>query len=73
MKILKNKTYQELVDANANLGEVNSKLTDSNVVLTNKSMLLELRVIALEAEKAYLNLTRDAKGVLHSIIKKEKK
>ena len=59
MKLLKNKTYQDLLNANS---ELSSRLSDLGI-LTSR----------LERDRLYVNFTRDKLGRLHPIKSKLKK
>ena len=65
MKLLRNKTYQDLLNANSVLS---SKLAKSDLDV----ILLKKEIGRLNSERDYVNMTRDKKGVLHSINPSEK-
>jgi len=106
MKILKNSTYQDLLNANSVLYSANANLKSNLDIVSDKAVRLERKLIKvekdseiltegiirieqeksgiremyanellkrehvisdLEKERLYVNLTRDKKGVLHSI------
>ena len=88
MKLLRNKTYQNLLDENSVLSSKNTELKlglssieahaisieKRNSVLSGDVLRLserlrgsEDKVKELMDERTYVNLTRDKKGVLHSI------
>ena len=111
MKLLKNSTYQNLLNENSVLCSANANLKSNLDIMSDKAVRLERKLIKvekdskiltegivrieqekseirkmyanellkrehvisdLEKERLYVNLTRDKKGVLHSIVKKEK-
>jgi len=65
MKLLRKKTYQDLLNANSVLS---SKLAKSDLDV----ILLKKEIGRLNSERDYVNMTRDKKGVLHSINPSEK-
>ena len=65
MKLLKNSTYQDLLNANSVLS---SKMAESDLDV----ILLKKEIGRLNSERDYVNMTRDKKGVLHSINPSEK-
>lgn len=95
MKILKNKTYDDLLNANSVLSSKNANLKSNLDILSDKVVRLERKLIKvekdseiltegivrieqekseirkkmveLEKDRLYVNLTRDKKGILHSI------
>jgi len=95
MKLLKNSTYQDLLNANSVLCSANSNLKSNLDIMSDKAVRLERKlikvendsailtegivrieqekseirkkVVDLEREKERVGLTRDSKGILHSI------
>jgi len=95
MKLLKNSTYQDLLNANSVLCSANANLKSNLDIVSDKAIRIERKlikveidsailtegivrieqekseirkkVVELEKERLYVNMTRDKKGVLHSI------
>ena len=74
MKLLKNKTYQDLLNANSELSAVSNGLErivyDLEKIakgLELKVKRLEAKILDLEEEKSSFNLTRDANGRFRTI------
>ena len=73
MKLLKNSTYQTLLNANSELSATNSSLKCNLDIVSDKAIKLEQALIELETERLYVNFTRDKLGRLHPIKSKPKK